>query len=105
VRNQLHDRRIDVKIRKIYGGNAVLAREEIGDVLVGQEAEFNQGAAQAAVLLLLHLDCLLQLFWGDDLLFDKKVAQSLRHTPISWYCLKQVRETPTRRRKGARVRG
>jgi hypothetical protein len=31
----------------------------------------------------------LQLFWGDDLLFDEKVAQSLRHTPISWYGLER----------------
>ena len=83
-RNQLDDGRVNFEIRKIDGGNAVLAREEIGDIFVGQEAELHQGGAQAAVLLLLHLRRLFQLLWGDDLLFDEKITQPLRHTQISY---------------------
>ena len=80
-RNQLDDCRINFKVRKIDGGNAVLAGEKIGDVLVREEAQLHQGGAQAAALLLLDLGRLFQLLWGNDLLFDEKVTQPLRHTP------------------------
>ena len=83
-RNQLDDCRIDFKIGEIDGGNAVLAREEIGDVFVGQEAQLDQRRAQAAVGLLLDLRRLFQLLWGNDLLFDEKITQPLRHTSISY---------------------
>ena len=83
-RNQLDDRGIDFKIGKIDGGNAVLPGEKVGDVLVGEEAQLDQGRAQATVALFLDLGRLLQLLWGDDLLFDEKITQPLRHTSISY---------------------
>ena len=42
-RDQLDDRGINFKIVKIDGGHAVLPGEEVGDVLVGQEAQLDQG--------------------------------------------------------------
>src|SRR5262249_17191817 len=83
-RNQLDDCRIDFEIREIDSGDAILAGKEIGDIFVRQEAELHQGGAQAAVLLLLNLSRLFQLLWGNDLLFDEKVTQPLRHTSISY---------------------
>ncbi len=60
-RNQLYDRRIDFEIGEIDGRNAVLAGEKVGDVLVRQEAQLDQGRAQTTVGLLLSLGRLLQL--------------------------------------------
>jgi hypothetical protein len=60
-----------------------LAGKKIGDVLVIEEVELHQCTAQAAVLLFLNLGRLLQLLWGDDLLFYEKVSQPLGHTSIS----------------------
>src|SRR5208337_4487961 len=83
-RNQLDDGGIDFKVREVDGGNAILPGEKIGDVLIGEEAELHQSGAQAAILLLLGLSRLFQLLWGNDLLFDEKVTQPLRHTSISY---------------------
>ena len=83
-RNQLDDGRVNFEVGKIDGRNAILARKEICDVLIREEAELHQGGAQAAALLLLHLIRLFQLLWGNDLLFDEKVTQPLRHTQISY---------------------
>src|SRR5581483_1437609 len=83
IRYELDHGSIDLEVRKIDCGHAILSREEIGDILIAEEVELHQGAAQATVLFLLNFDRLLKLFWGDDLLFNEKVAQSLRHTPIS----------------------
>src|SRR5206468_3900578 len=83
VGNQLDDGSINFKIRKVDGGNAVLARQEIGDVLIAEEVQLHQCTAQATAGLFLDLGRLLQLLWGDDLLFYEKVAQSLGHCSIS----------------------
>src|SRR5208282_4673925 len=82
--NQLDDGRIDFKVRQVDGGDAILTREKVRNVLVREEAELHQGRAQAAILLLLGLSRLFQLLWGNDLLFDEKVTQPLRHTSISY---------------------
>ena len=82
-RDQLDDGRINFEVGKIDCGHAILARKEIGDVLIREESELHQGRAQPAALLLLHLRRLFQLLWGNDLLFDEKVTQPLRHTLIS----------------------
>src|ERR1039458_9443159 len=83
-RNQLDDCRINLEVGKVDGGNTILAGEEIGDVLVREEAKLHQGRPQATALLLLDLTRLFQLLWGNDLLFDEKVTQPLRHTQISY---------------------
>ena len=78
-RNQLDDGGIDFKIRKIDGGNAILAREKVGDILVGEETQLHQSRREAGVRLLLELGRLLQLLLGNDLFFDEQVTQPLRH--------------------------
>ena len=83
-RNQLDDRRINFKIRKVDGRHAILAGKKVRDVLIREEAELHQCGAQAAILLLLGLGRLFQLLWGNDLLFDEEVTQPLRHTSISY---------------------
>ncbi len=83
-RNQLDDGGVDFKIRKIDGGHAVLAREEVGDILVGEEPQLHESRRKADMRLLLKLGRLFQLLWGDDLFFYEKVAQPLRHiSPVS----------------------
>ena len=57
-RNKLYYRRINFEVRKIDGGNAVLPGEEIGDILVGQEAQLYQSRAETAAALFLDLGCL-----------------------------------------------
>src|SRR5260370_13345395 len=66
------------------GGNAVLGGEKIGDIFVREEAELHQGGTQATALFLLSFRGLFQLLWGNDLLFDEKVTQPLRHTQNSY---------------------
>ncbi len=84
VGNQLDDRGVNFEIGKIDRRHPVLPGKEIGHVLVGEEVELHQCAAQATVALLLYLGRLLQLLWGNDLLFYEKVAQSLGHASISY---------------------
>ena len=60
-----------------------MARKKVGDIFIREESELYQGGAQAAALFFLHLIRLFQLLWGNDLLFDEKVTQPLRHTLIS----------------------
>src|SRR5208283_2104241 len=52
-RNQLDDDRINFEVGKIDGGHAILAREEVGDILVGEEAQLHQSRSEADVRLLL----------------------------------------------------
>ena len=47
------------KVRKIDGGHAVLARQEVGDILVGEEAQLHQSRGKADVCLLLEFGRLL----------------------------------------------
>jgi hypothetical protein len=83
-RNQLNDGRVDLEIGKIDGGHAVLARQEVGDILIGEEAELHQSRGEAAASVFLELRRLFQLLCGNDLFFDEQVAQPLRHiSPVS----------------------
>ena len=68
--NELYDRGVNFKIGQVDGGNAILTREKVGDVLVRKEAELHQGRAQAAALFLLNLRRFIQLLWGNHLLFN-----------------------------------
>src|SRR5581483_2715072 len=98
-RDQLHNCRIYFKIGKVDGRNAVLFRKEIRYILIAEETELNESSAQAAVGFLLQLDGLAQLLRRDDLLFDKKITQTLRHASVSYAMSKKV-ESETRSRWG-----
>src|SRR5215469_198666 len=82
--NQLDHRRIDFEIGEIDGGNAVLPGEEVGHVLIVEEAQLHQSRSQTAVRLFLDLGRLLQLLWGNDLFLHQEVTQPLRHASISY---------------------
>ena len=77
--DQLNDGGVDFKIRKIDSRHAILAREEVGDVLIREEAQLHQRGGEPGVRLFLELCCLLQLLWGDDLFLDEQVTEPLRH--------------------------
>src|SRR5439155_27373181 len=79
------------EVREIDGRNAVLPREKIGDIFICQEAKLHQSRAQAAIGFFLNLRCLLQLLRANDLLFDEKITQPLRHAWISYACRKTLR--------------
>ena len=89
-RDQLDNGRIDFKVGKIDGGNAILAREEIRDIFVGKESELDQRRPRRQFGLLLDLHRLFQLLWGNDLLLDEKVTQPLRHTSISYLIGREI---------------
>src|SRR5208283_2261655 len=44
--NQLDDGRVNFKVRKVDGGDAVLARQKVGDIFIREEAELHQGRPQ-----------------------------------------------------------
>ena len=84
LRDEFYDSVIDLKKGKVDSGDAILPEEKVGDVFVREEAKLHQGGAQATFGFFLDLICLVQLLWGNDLLFDEKVTQPLRHTSISY---------------------
>jgi len=53
-RNQLDDRGINFEIGEIDGGDAILAGEKIGDILVGKKSQLHERGGEAAVRLLLQ---------------------------------------------------
>ena len=61
VGDQLDDRGINFEIGKIDGGNAVLAGEKVGDVLVGEIPQLDQDRPQPGAGFLLDLERLIQL--------------------------------------------
>src|SRR5208282_67304 len=79
VGNQLDDGRIDFKIREINSRDAILAREKIGDILIGEEPQLHQRRSEASMRLLLKFGRLFQLLLCDDLLLDEQVTEPLRH--------------------------
>ncbi len=85
-RNQLHHRGIDVEIREIDGRNAVLPGEEVGDVFVGNVAQLHQHGTQPRAIPLLLRQRAIQLFLRDDLLFDQKITEPLRHCRFPYRC-------------------
>src|SRR5208337_755566 len=77
VGNQLDDGRIDFKIREINSRDAILAREKIGDILIGEEPQLHQRRSEASMRLLLKFGRLFQLLLCDDLLLDEQVTEPL----------------------------
>ena len=69
-RNQLEDGDVDVELREVDEGNAVLTAEERGDLLVVDHSELDERHAQLAAIGLLMVQGLLQLR-GSDALFPE----------------------------------
>ena len=78
-RNQLDDGRVDVELREIDGGNAVLLAQELGDFFVGDEAESDQIQSDLAAVGLLMVQRFLQLGRCDALFFEQQLADTNGH--------------------------
>ncbi len=77
--NQFDDVGIDFVILQIDRGNAVLAREHTGDVVIGDEAHLRQAAPQFATIRALKFERLLELVLSDQAFFNKYLAQTDGH--------------------------
>ena len=81
----LIDARVDLELREVDGGNAVLLAEQRRDVFVLDEPELHQVEAELAPVGLLVGQHLLELLGGDALLFEKQFANPDRHNQnITW---------------------
>ena len=78
-RDQLDDRGIDLELRQIDRGHAVLLGEQSGDLLVLDEAELDEIEAELAAVGLLIVQRLLQLGRSDALLLQQQLADADRH--------------------------
>src|SRR5262249_34507417 len=78
-RNELDDRRVDRKLRKIDGRNAVLTTEERGDVLVLDEPHLDEVQAEFAPVGLLVVQRLLELIGADAPLLQEEFTDADRH--------------------------
>ena len=78
-RNQLEDRGVDVELGEVDEGNAVLAAEERGDLLVLDHPQLDEGHPQLAAVGLLMVQGLLQLGGGDALFAEQEFAEPNSH--------------------------
>ena len=77
--NQLDDGRVDLELREVDGGDAVLLAEERGDLLVLDEPQLDEVVAELAPVGLLMVQGLLELLRGDALLLQKELANADGH--------------------------
>ena len=77
--NELDDRRVDLELREVDGGDAVLLAEERGDLLVLDEAHLDEVVAELAPIGLLMVQGLLELLRGDPLLLQEEFANADGH--------------------------
>ena len=77
--NQLDDRRVDLELREVDRGNAVLLAEQGGDLFVLDEAELDEVDAELAAVGLLIVQRLLQLRRRDALFFEQQLADADGH--------------------------
>ena len=80
--NQLDDRRVDLELREVDGGDAVLLAEERGDLLVLDEPHLDEVVAELAPVGLLMVQGLLQLLRGDALLLEEELANADGHRTL-----------------------
>ena len=77
--DQLDDRLVDLELREVDRGNAVLLAEKRRDLFVGDEAELDEIQAKLAAVGLLIVQRLLQLRRSDALFFQKQIADADGH--------------------------
>ena len=64
--DQLDHRRVDFEVVEVDRRHAELLREALGDVLFGNESEFNEGLTELRAGVLLDLERVLQLILSDQ---------------------------------------
>ena len=70
---------VDLELREVDRGDAVLLAEQRGDLLVLDEAELDEVEAELAAVGLLIVQRLLQLGRSDALLFEQQLANADGH--------------------------
>ena len=80
--NQLDDGRVDLELREVDRGDAVLLAEERGDLLVLDEPHLDEVVAELAPVGLLMVQGLLKLLGGDALLLEEELANANGHEAL-----------------------
>ena len=76
-RDQLRDAGIDLELREVDRGHAILARQHLGELGLLNEAELDQVVADASTVLPLLLERLVELLPGDEPLTHEEVTNTL----------------------------
>src|SRR5262249_40488324 len=74
--HQLDDLRVDLEVLQVDRRNAVLLAEEVGELVLLDRSDLDQGRADAGAVLLLLLLRLAQLLDGDEVLPDEQFTES-----------------------------
>ena len=82
--NQLDDGRVDLELREVDGGDAVLLAEERGDLLVLDEPHLDEVVAELAPVGLLLGQGLLKLLGGDQFLLEEEFAYADGHETLEF---------------------
>ena len=77
--DQLDDRRVDIELRQVDRGDAVLLREQRGDFFIVDETELDEIEAELAAVGLLIVQRLLQLGRSNALFFQQQFAKAHGH--------------------------
>ena len=78
-RDELDDARVDLEVGEVDRRDAELLRETLGDVVLGDEAELDQGLAELSARVLLELEGLLELILCDQAGFGQQFAETYAH--------------------------
>ncbi len=76
LRNQLDDGGVDLVELQVDGRDPVLTRKHRRDVVIAHQAQFYEAGTQAAAVLLLIVERLLQLIRGDQAVLNQDFAES-----------------------------
>jgi hypothetical protein len=77
--NELDDGRVDLELREVDGGDAVLLAEQRGDLIVLDEAHLDEVVAELSPVGFLLGQGLAQLLRGDQFLLEKELAYTNSH--------------------------
>jgi hypothetical protein len=84
-RDQLDDRFVDLDRQEIDRGDAVLLREELGDVVFLDDPQLDEVETDLAAVDFLVFERLGELLLGDQMRLDQHLAQLDRHAlPLEW---------------------
>src|SRR5207249_10634252 len=90
VWNELDDRRVELELREVDGGEAVLLAEQSGDLVVLDELYLDEVEAELSPVGLLLSYGLLQLLGRDQLFFEEELAYSNGHERLRLHGLDKI---------------
>jgi len=82
--NELDDRQVDLELREVDGGDAVLLAEESGNLLVLDEPHLDEVVTELSPIGLLLRQRLLKLLGGDQFLLEKEFTNSDGHETLEF---------------------